>query len=159
MKSITIMVLSLCALFSACTPEAKQYECSKYSAECELQKDQVLLVPIDYDSTLIDAFGYEIVTREEDRQQWYLVSTKARVLVPVVVPVEDGTGSVNAGPHYEYYPSLEMLVNRKLARINGKIDTVIDPTLVNGMRSFVIVVLGPNEIVNRGLTAQVAYAK
>lgn len=139
--TVVLIVVGIVFLVVALFPEpkAKDYGCSEYSLECELEKDYIVLLPLTYDSTLVDVFGKKIDT---SIHQWYVLGKKSHVLVPTIFSVYEG-GTVDC-PIHDNYPSVEKI----LQKINGvKIDTTDISFFVPGLTSCAVVVSGPNEIV------------
>ena len=141
MKKLLVLALISTVIVSCQTKKAKDYACKEFSTECELQKDQVLIMPIVCDTTAMDVFGEPVVV---GKNQWYLMSTKVRVPIPVEVPVPTRYISVDAGYDYDRNPS-PLLLLENWGTENCKIDT-IDLKFVHGIGKVVIVVSGVNEI-------------
>lgn len=126
--------------------KAKIYSCQEYSLSCELQKDRVMILPITYDSTIIDACGYKIVELMKNNQ-WYVVSTKSHGLVPVVAYIclryQGDFGcveSTNTPTPQQLLPVLRK-DDEKI-----RIDTTDLSFLIPGLTKVAIVISGPNEI-------------
>lgn len=121
--------------------KAKDYGCSEYSLSCELAKDRILLLPLIFDSTLVDAFG-EKINLNVNLHQWYVVGKKSYVLIPTSFPVRDG-GTADY-PSYDNYPSIEKI----LLKVSGvKIDTTDISFVIPGLTKAAVIVSGPNEII------------
>jgi hypothetical protein len=136
-------------------PQAKDYSCQEYSSDCELQKDRVLILPITLDSTTIDAYGDSI---NRGNNQWYIVSTKVHILVPVDVVVCIG-GNINTGPQYTHNPSPAQILKDVSWGSDVRIDTIDATTLIPGLTKAAMVVCGANEVVHNGETVELAIAK
>jgi hypothetical protein len=137
---IVLMVLTL--LITRCeSRKAREYACKQYSAECELQKDQILILPIKSDSTVLDAFGRPM---SHDKNQWYILSTKVLVPIPINVPVCE-EWDVETGCDYDYTPSVALML-KKWAIGDYRVDT-IDLELLHGRSKSLIFVSGPNEVI------------
>lgn len=148
---LIVMVFALAACNHS--PKAKIYSCQEYSLSCELQKDRVLVLPIIYDSNIIDACGYRM-SDLMNKNQWYVVSTKSHGLVPVGVYIclrlHHDLGCVES----TFTPTPQQLLSslRQDDKII-KIDTTDLSSLVPGLTKAAIIVSGPNEIVYSNLAS------
>jgi hypothetical protein len=152
---LVLLSAGIYALIIGNHPEAKNYSCQEYSSDCELQKDRVLVLPITLDSTTIDAYGDPI---NKGNNQWYVISTKVRILVPVDVVVCIG-GNINTGPQYTHNPSPIQILKDGNWGSDVRIDTIDATTLIPGLTKAAIVVCGANEVVHDGGTVELAVAK
>ena len=136
------------------TPTAKKYPCAEYSVKCELQKNEIIVLPLACDSNVLDAFGMPIVC---DKNRWYLINSKVKVMVPVNFQIQTG-GDVNSGPIFTYTPSTTEVMNF-YSNHSIEIDQANLSSLVPGLIKAEVVVSGPNEMVYSDNIAQLAYAK
>ncbi len=147
-----LIVLAFISVFVACDHRvAKTYQCQEFSLSCELKKDRILVMPISFDTTLVDAYGDQL----HASNQWYVISTKARALAPIRVRVSLPGGSVEA-PLYTFTPDPSQLLNYwRDTKI--RIDTADLSAMVYGLNKAVIVVSGVNEVaVYHGYDGQLA---
>lgn len=139
MKNLLIFSV-LVSVFVACEHRvAKTYQCQEFSLSCELQKDIILILPIEFDSTLVDAYGDQLYVK------WYVISTKARALAPIGVRVPLSSASVEV-PNYTFTPDPSQLLNYwRDTKI--RIDTADLSAMVYGLNKAAVVVSGVNEVV------------
>lgn len=143
-----LLIFGFVAIFSflACSQrEAKKYECTEYSLDCELKKDLMLVLPLNFDPTITDVYG-DTLNKDKKKNQWYLISRKVGVLVPALVEVCVG-GNAETGPQYSYYPSIEQLLNY-WGEEKIKINTTNLSNFIPGLREALIVMTGSNEVVH-----------
>lgn len=135
-------------------PIAKVYACQNFSAECELEKDQIAILPIEFDKKILDPYGNLIDT---SINQWYLVNKMAKILIPTnfYMCLKSGRdGCVEATDH----PSPEEIVAHYTNIL--KVDTVDVSAFIPGVKKAVIIVSGPNEVQFTGANSIiVAYTK
>lgn len=130
--------MSILAMASACSHDkhAKQYQCTNFSTECELQKDNFLFHPIQVDTSIIDAAG---LTVETYGYQWYLFSRKSNCAVAIGIKI----GAT-------YVPSPQMIAHY-LSQGNEnsalQVDTVDISATVPGVTKAMLVLTGKNEII------------
>ncbi len=150
MKIQFLVIISALFLLLACgkgTP-AKQYECTMYSAECELQKENILFFPITYDTNIVDVYGREI----SRNYQWYFSNKKSCTSVPIFV------GGMQKMPT----PSV-LLQDWNAGGKTFRIDTIDISSRIPGVTKAAILLSGPNEIIpvtgTDGFYAGIAWAK
>lgn len=145
MKKI-LMIFCAALMWSGCEPGkvAKQYECKEFSAECEMQKDNIVFLPISYDSTVVDAYGDPIVVSTVERCQWYISNIRVGIPIKVGVPVYEGAGE-NATIKYHVSPSI-VLQNWNGNVRNIEIDTIDLSKRVPGIKKVALIVSGPSEL-------------
>ncbi|MCC6323481.1 hypothetical protein IT400_01675 [Candidatus Nomurabacteria bacterium] len=147
-------IVGLSFVLSFYQPVAKNYACKKYSVECELEKDRIVFIPIEYDSTLTDALGFQI---NREKFQWYVASTKVKQIIPTTFSIQVG-GDFNTGPVYEDFPSPQQVIEHSEA----KIDTVDISNVIPGVTKAAVLVSGPHEFIldrSSSLNIEIAFGK
>ena len=148
----TKMIIPIVAIFVlvSCVdePKAKIYSCQEYSLSCEMQKDRILVQPITYDTNAIDAMGFRMA--EHPKDQWYMISTKAKVLVPVTIFIcleyMKDAGCVKSTNTPTQKQLLNELTDKKI-----HVTTTNLSYLIPGLTKAAVVVTGPNEVIFNNL--------
>ncbi len=146
MKKIHLIIFyaTLCFLVACSKPKAKNYACKNYSLDCELEKDRIIILPINFNPTIVDAFNDKINT---SYHQWYLISTKLKILVPINITTCVG-GNINTGPDYSDNPS-PLQIMKDWGRNKVRLDTTDLSLIIPGLTKAVVIISGPNEMVHR----------
>ena len=136
---LVLPVVTAIIINSACDrgATARQYVCDTFSPDCELEKDNLLFLPLDIDSAIVDVAGLPVQTYG---YQWYLFNKKSNRTMAI---------GVKDGPTYVPHP--QMLLNHLNSRsksINDfiQIDTLNISHVVHGVTKAILILTGKNEI-------------
>ncbi len=151
--TIFVVIVGLVLLAINGEPVAKVYSCQQFSTECELEKDQIAILPIEFDAKLLDPYGHSI---DKSKNQWYVVNKKVRILVPTSFNICLQFGS-NGCMSDTDYPSPAQIMSHYSKTL--KVDTVDVSAFIPGVTKAAIIVSGPNEVCFAGSNRLiVAYA-
>ncbi len=102
----------------------------------ELRKDRLLLKPITFNASTIDAYGEKI-----SKDKWYIIDRKAKILAPVyaTVHVLDSNGQM-----IEFKSPLPFQILKTWGKI--RIDTMDISKIIPEMSTAAVVLTGSNKI-------------
>ncbi len=110
---------------------AKVYSCSEYSIECELQKDNILVKPVNFEKNLMDVYGNAV-----DSGNYYVNNIHSNGLAPVERQTRgddfNGSGYYVEYTNTKYFP-------------DTKSDTVNLSLRVHGLSKAIIILTGLGE--------------
>ncbi|QQR50296.1 hypothetical protein IPF86_00015 [Candidatus Nomurabacteria bacterium] len=132
-NALLILMIAFVATIGCKQEFAKEYSCTRYSVECELEKDNILILPLEFhQDQVVDAYGSEI----SHAYQWYLINKKVNALAPVFI----NTGMTGN-------PTPEALIEQlKEGNDSVRIDTVSLNNRIPGLNKVLLLVTGDHEI-------------